>query len=246
MEGHAVGHVTGFVFVPDPDAVGDERRLVLRAARRALRGEMPRRVAALEDAADAAFVWQAPTGASAQYLEWDGARVARLRPGATAARPAVEVADSEFLDGTLRERVRLRLVRFIEAEIAAVLAPLTAAVRAGDADPALRGVLHRLREGLGIAPVDAEAEAVRGRLKAVGARAGRHAILIPALLKPRAATIRARLLALMGGLTVPDLPRPGQVSTPPNPAWATHALALGWVAAGPVLLRPRYRRAGCR
>ena len=36
-------------FVPDPAAVGDEKRLVLRAARRALRQEMPRRVDALTD-----------------------------------------------------------------------------------------------------------------------------------------------------------------------------------------------------
>ena len=36
-------------------AVGDEKKLVLRAARRALREEMPRRVAALEAAPDNAL-----------------------------------------------------------------------------------------------------------------------------------------------------------------------------------------------
>ena len=41
VEGHPVGQVEGFGFVPDPLSAGDGRRLVLRAARRALRGEIP-------------------------------------------------------------------------------------------------------------------------------------------------------------------------------------------------------------
>ena len=43
VEGHSVGHVSGFAFLPDPATEGPERRLVLRAARRALRGPMPGR-----------------------------------------------------------------------------------------------------------------------------------------------------------------------------------------------------------
>ena len=42
VEGHPVGRVAGFRFFPDPEAEGDEKKLVLRAARRALRDEMPR------------------------------------------------------------------------------------------------------------------------------------------------------------------------------------------------------------
>src|SRR6185437_1806176 len=67
VEGHPVGRIAGFSFLPDPDTQGDERKLVLRAARRALREEMPRRVAALESAADEAF---AVTGDHS--LIWDG------------------------------------------------------------------------------------------------------------------------------------------------------------------------------
>ena len=49
VEGHGVGRIAGFLFQPaTEDATEEERRLVLRAARRALREEMPRRVAALE------------------------------------------------------------------------------------------------------------------------------------------------------------------------------------------------------
>ncbi|MFT2520684.1 hypothetical protein ACMWQB_31275, partial [Escherichia coli] len=57
VEGHAVGRIEGFAFEPDVTAQGPERALVLRAARRALREEMPRRVAILEADPDASFQW---------------------------------------------------------------------------------------------------------------------------------------------------------------------------------------------
>nr|MDA8250325.1 helicase-related protein [Rhodospirillales bacterium] len=73
VEGHPVGHIEGFCFVPDPLTSGDERRLVLRAARRALREEMPRRVARLEAAVDDAFAWL-----PSQRIAWEGTPIARL------------------------------------------------------------------------------------------------------------------------------------------------------------------------
>ncbi|MFQ3623813.1 MAG: helicase-related protein, partial [Acetobacteraceae bacterium] len=48
VEGHGVGRLRGFAFDPDPEADGVARQAVLRAARRALAAEVPRRVAALE------------------------------------------------------------------------------------------------------------------------------------------------------------------------------------------------------
>ncbi len=55
VEGHEVGHVEGFVFHPDPATQGAEKKLVLRAARRALGQEMPRRIVRAETAGDEAF-----------------------------------------------------------------------------------------------------------------------------------------------------------------------------------------------
>jgi ATP-dependent RNA helicase SUPV3L1/SUV3 len=233
VEGHPVGHVEGFGFIPDPLAVGDERRLVLRAARRALRDEMPRRVARLETAADSALAWLA-----SQRIAWEGAPIARLRAGASALRPQVEVLDSEFLDGPARERVRRRLQRFVDAEIAETLAPLLA-VAANDADQGLRGPLHRLVEEIGVVAEGMDiAPALRGRLKALGVRAGRHALFLPAVLKPRAAARRASLWALARGVAVPGLPGPGLVALREPADWPPgFAAAMGWVAAGPVLLR---------
>jgi len=236
VEGHPVGHIEGFGFIPDPDAVGDERKLVLRAARRALREEMPLRIGRLEAAPDPALAWL-----PSQRIAWEGFAIARLRPGATALRPQVDVLDSEFLDGPQRERVRLRVQRFVDAVVADTLAPLLAAVAGAAKEPELRGRTHLLEEGLGVVPagaVGALPPALRGRLKALGVRAGRTALFMPALLKPRAAELRARLWALRRGIPVPPPANPSQVSVTPNADWPDgFAEAMGWVPAGPVLIR---------
>ena len=231
VEGHSVGHVEGFSFVPDPAAVGDEKRLVLRAARRALRQEMPRRVDALVTATDDAFTL-APDG----RIAWGGGSVARLRPGNSMLRPAVEVTDSEHLDGSGRELVRTRLQAFVTAAIEAELAPVLRL--AAIADPALRGPLHRLAEAGGVAPALELAPVDRAKLKVIGVRAGRFGLFSPAALKPRAMALRAMLWAVARRLPPPDLPPPGLVSLPLPATWPPgFAPAMGWFEAGPVLLR---------
>lgn len=236
VEGHGVGHVAGFGFVPDPAAEGPERRLVLRAARRALREWMPRRVQALEQAPDAALAWTPD-----HKLLWEGAPVARLRPGAELLRPGIEVLDSEYLDGPRRECVRVRMQRFVAQRIERDLAPLFTAEAAAADDPALRGLVHRVAEAGGVLPGATAASvppSLRGPLKRLGLRAGRFALFLPSLLKPQPAATRAALWALREGVSTPELPSPGLVSFAPPPGWpAEFAAALGWVAAGPVFVR---------
>jgi ATP-dependent RNA helicase SUPV3L1/SUV3 len=249
VEGHPVGHVSGFLFSPDPDAIGDEKKFLLRAARRALREEMPRRVALLEAAPDAALAFT-PDHA----VTWDGVPVARLVRGPSALRPAVRMLDSEYLDGAQRERLRMRLQRWLDDRVRLDLAPLFAAAARGDAMPEARGRLHRLTEALGVIPGDDGASGdggvaashgeappkhgLRAALRSLGVRSGRLALFLPALLKPRAAAMRAQLLALQWGVPVPGLPAAGLVAMPSPGDWPPgFASALGWVAAGPVLLR---------
>ncbi|WP_158805571.1 MULTISPECIES: helicase-related protein [unclassified Acidisoma] len=228
VEGHSVGHVAAFTFIPDPAAVGGERRMVLRAARRALGEEIPRRVARLEAAGDEAF-----TRTPNHRLLWQEQEIARLRPGHSVLRPMVEVVASEFLDGPMRERIRRRLQSFVDAEIARVFAPLFVAVGA-PVPPAARGLLHRLREGMGLAAAQGEDEQ-HGALRLVG---GRFAWFLPALLRPAAMALRASLLALAKGVETPALPLPSLTSIAAEQPWPEgFATALGWVSAGPVLLR---------
>ena len=236
VEGHHVGALRGFDFEPEGIG-GEERRLVLRAARRALRAEMPRRVAALVAAGDEAFA----VDHAAHLVLWQGVPVARLRPGREPLEPIVEPRASEFLDGAERERVRARLARFVTATIGRELAPLIAAEARVAQVPSLRGLLHRLREHAGLVPghTDTIDQAARAHLKAVGVRAGRFALFIPALVKPRALAWRALLLAVHRGVPTPPLPAAGLVSipVPPEPASSRTLASLGWIEAGPILLR---------
>ncbi len=235
VEGHTVGVVGGFAFRPDPEATGADRRLVLRAARRALYAEMPRRVAALEAALDTEF---ALAGTS---LLWQGVPVARLRTGSSALRPLVHVLASEFLDGPARERVRIWLQNFLDQRVRVDLAPLFAAVAAAEEETALRGPMHRLAEGLGVVPGPARdfPPALRSRLRAVGVRAGCFGLFMPALLKPGALRLRALLWALAEGRAeVPALPAPGSVAWRGGEVLASgFAAAMGWLPAGPVSIR---------
>ena len=233
VEGHPVGHIEGFGFLPDPLSEGEGRKLVMRAARRALQEEMPRRVARVQAASDSEFALL-----SSLRIAWDGAPIARLRPGAGMLRPMVEIRDSEFLDGVLRERLRLRLQAFIDAHLRGLLGRLFAASAAADHDPSIRGALHRLVEGLGVATGAETSPDLRGRLKALGVQAGRHALFMPALLKPQPAALRAALWALARGSPVPTLPPAGAVAYAPPADWPEgFAAAMGWIDVGPTLLR---------
>ncbi len=235
VEGHPVGHIEGFTFLPDPLTEGDARKLVLRAARRALGEEMPRRVARLEAADDSEFALVPGTPV---MLTWEGAPIGRLRAGASALRPLAEASDSAYLDGAQRERIRVRLQRFCDTRIREGLAPLFAALRTED--PALRGVLHRLGEAIGViageeAPLSPP---LRARLKSIGVQAGRHGLFMPALLKPGFSPLRALLWGVHAGVAVPELPVPSRVSLPVPPLWPFgFAAAMGWIEAGPVLVR---------
>jgi len=258
VEGHPVGRIQGFLFHPEAEAATeDERRLVLRAARRALREEMPRRIAALEMAKDEAFAltpdhritWTSP-GA-------EPAEVARLRPGPEPAKPQVEVLASEFLDGAQRERVRARLAKYVESLIARELGAVAAVEAKAEAEGELRGPAYLLRESLGLAPGGTDRNItpeLRQKLKAIGIRAGRFALFVPEALKPRPMALRAQLWSLARNIPVPPLPAPGLVALPlPEPAqgeaqprpngglidgWPPgFAEAMGWLPAGPVLLR---------
>jgi ATP-dependent RNA helicase SUPV3L1/SUV3 len=156
-------------------------------------------------------------------------------------RPQVEVLDSEFLDGRQRERLRQRLALFVAALVGREFSPLLRALEAGRADAELRGAMHSLEEAGGLLPGATETTILpmlRPRLKQLGVRAGRFALYVPELLKPRPAALRALLWAVQHGSATPTLPAPGLVShKTPDGADIGLWQAMGWVPAGPVLLR---------
>ncbi|MFC7475327.1 helicase-related protein [Dankookia sp. GCM10030260] len=254
VEGHTVGKVAGFLFHPETEAATEEeRKLVLRAARRALREEMPRRVATVETAKDDAFAISASHRVTWTSPGAEPAEIARLRIGDQPGKPQVEVLASEFLDGAQRERVRARLAKYVEGLVGKELAILSTIEAKAEAEGSLRGPAYTLREHLGLVPGNTNAgisQDLRQKLKAIGVRAGRFALFVPEALKPRAMALRAQLWAMSRNIDTPALPAPGLVAlqlreahegetNPPPPiGWPPgFAQTMGWLPAGPVLLR---------
>ena len=139
-----------------------------------------------------------------------------------------------------RERVRLRLQRFVDGQVerrsGAVAPPRpgrAAARTSRAAAPADRGAgrgAQRRRRQSG--------PTVARGLKALGVRAGRFALFLPALLKPRARQCGPCCGRLQHGLAVPGLPRRTLVSLPHRQTGRrVLPRRMGWLEAGPVLLR---------
>ena len=218
VEGHDVGHIEGFGFVPDPLAVGDEKKLVLRAARRALRAEMPRRVAVLESAADERF-----RADRRSPVTWDGVPVAQAdarQPCRCGRGSRCSTANSSTARSGSGSASGCN--PGWTGRSSADLAPLFAAEAMARSQPALRGPLHRLTESLGLIPgVDEETLSadLRPRLRALGVRSGRFALFMPALLKPRAdGDAGSALGRCTTASRCPRLPAAALVSLPAAPA----------------------------
>ncbi len=231
VEGHEVGRIEGFTFHPDPATQGQEKKLVQRAARRALAAEMPRRILAAETATDDQLALE-----DDRTISWLGAKIARLKRTENQLKPAVEILHSEFLDGLAREQIRTRLSAFVAGQVQARLGPLLAAMANPPAE--LRGIMHRLGEGTGVLPPESVSHEQRLGLKKLGVEAGRFALFMPAVLKPGGARLRALLWGVSHDRNPPPLPAPGLVSAPMPGNWGPDfALEMGWLPAEGLLIR---------
>jgi ATP-dependent RNA helicase SUPV3L1/SUV3 len=237
VQGLRAGSLEGFRFRPDRE-VRESSRGLLAAANRALRGLARERVEALEREEDTGFA----LGPGAELL-WRGAGVARLIAGESALSPQVEVLASDLLDPPLRERVRRRLASWLEGHLRSVLGPLFA-LREGAPAGAARGLAFALTEGLGAVARRTVARQVavltpadRRQLSRLGVTTGRLAVFLPALLRPEAMRLRARLFSNRAGRRAeagPDGP-PSVPCDPQQPS--AFYLACGYLPAGPRTVR---------
>jgi ATP-dependent RNA helicase SUPV3L1/SUV3 len=236
VEGHYVGRLDGFRFVPDPGAAGSAAKTLLAAANRVLRGEIAARAKRLAAAPDGEFALAAD-GA----VTWQGGAVGRLLPGDSALAPRTEALPGDFLEGELRDGVRRRLAEFVRATLGRGLAPLWRARDAELSGPA-RGLVFQLAEALGNLPAAAVAgqrealtAADRAALARLGLRFGTETVYVQSLLKPRAAALRALLWAVWRGEAVPSVPTVSALrdAAIPEAAYA----AMGWRVLGPRVLR---------
>lgn len=241
VEGHPVGRLSGFCFVADAPARSEEARALFSAARRALKGELAKRLAQAETAADDAFSMTAEG-----MVVWDGAAVGRLAAGSTLLTPAVQPDPDALLEAAQTDRLRARLERWLTGRVKAALAPLLA-LRAADLPAgAGRGLAFQLVEAGGLLPraelahvIEALTGEERQALRKLGVRIGLRYVYAPGLMKPAAVEMVAMLWAAHHGLKLPvATPSPGRVSMAADPALpAAYWSAIGYPLAGPRAVR---------
>ncbi len=214
VDGHRLGQLDGLRFRAERTGLRTADRAVYNAANAALRPVLARRVEALGAAPDDAFTFEDTA------IVWQGEAVARLIPGADLLHPGIELLADERVEPAERRRVVERLQHWVAARRARDLAPLATALEA-KVTSAVRGILYHLMENLGSVQrlaIDAQVASLtredRKALARLGVRVGVGQVFMPALLKPNATALRARLWAARHpGAAVPAL-APGRVTVP--------------------------------
>lgn len=214
VEGEVLGRLRGFRFDLDSTIEPDHARASLAAVRRILATEVPQRILRFEQDNDGSFLLDRE-GA----LTWRGAPVGRVIRGDTVLTPGVEIAASDYLDGPGRERLRQRLIAWLNRHLRAQLKPLFG-LSGAELSGAARGIAYQTIESLGLVPRHVVARQVtdlskadRKALAELGLRIGRESIFMPALLNPKTANLRAVLWATFAGVEMAELRAPSVASS---------------------------------
>ncbi len=240
VDGHYVGQLEGLRFRADrPVERGDAATRAAAAAERALASEIARRVERISGDGDEHFALD-----DAGLVRWRGEPVARLAKGPEPLRPAIDLLPSDLISPAARIALLERLARWIEARVAAVLAPLFT-LRAAPLTGAARGLGFQLGEALGSLPrppareqVEALTEDDRKALARLGVRLGTESVFLPALLKPAQQRLRGLLwiAAFSPGRAI--VPPSGRVMLVPEPeAPPGYYEAIGYRALAGRLIR---------
>lgn len=212
VEGHLIGHLSGFEFSPADSSGEPEAKALRGAAQKVLAGEIENRAKALSETGDEAFVLTADG-----TIRWSGDPVAKLIASDNALDPRFRILADEQLTGPAREGVEERLTRWLKTHIEKLLGPLVALGKAEDVTGIARGVAFQLVEAFGVLERQKVAEEVksldqptRATLRQHGVRFGAYHIYLPALLKPAPRSLSLLLWGLKnGGLQqkgITDLP----------------------------------------
>ena len=239
VEGHVIGRLSGFEFVPDVSSGATDAKALRAAAQKVLAVEIEARSKRLSEAADEAFVLS-NDGA----VRWTGEPVARLFAAENLLEPRLRLLADEQLTGPAREAVDARLAKWLKSHIEKLLGPLLAVSKAEDIVGISRGVAFQLAEALGVLERQKVADEVKGLdqetravLRKYGVRFGAYHIYMPGLLKPAPRTLGLLLFALKhGGLS--------QKGLDDLPALASSGRTS--IAVDPEVAKPLYRVVGYR
>lgn len=237
VEGHPIGHMHGFTFEPDPYIDKHSKQLMLRAARRALRQEMPYRVKKIADSDDSDF----KIDFSTKHILWRQQKVAHLTKGEELLTPHIALIDSEFLTVSSKEAILKRLHLFLERKITHTLSPLFHLKEFARDKAILRGLTHQLYENGGWLPYHT---AMLG--KNISYKTHTHktplsmnefGFYLPALFKRDSLELRLLLWALWLDVPFPDHAPFSSVTIKANHPAGSLLQKLGWIKAGPYLVR---------
>jgi ATP-dependent RNA helicase SUPV3L1/SUV3 len=197
VEGHAIGRLDGFTFLPDAAEAGSEAKALQAAAQKALAGEIEARAEKLSAAPDEHIVLTADG-----TMRWTGDAVAKLVAADDALHPRLRIIADERLTGAARDKVQARLDLWLKTHIEKLLGPLFELSKAEDITGIARGIAFQLVESLGVierAKISNEMkdldQASRATLRKYGVRFGAYHIYVPGLLKPAARALAALLWA---------------------------------------------------
>ena len=214
VEGEYVGHMKGFHFIPDGAASSAHERTLKAASLRAVAQEVQTRAQAVAATSDPDLTLT-PDG----QIIWQSAAIARLEAGPSILKPRVTLIAGDQLNGPDRDAVQLRLERWAQRHVGALLEPLIKLEDDEDLAGLARGLAFRLVESLGVLSRDEVADDVkslsqdeRGGLRKHGVRFGAFHIFVPVLLKPAPTMLRLLLWGLwlekQGRFDRADLPQP--------------------------------------
>lgn len=198
VEGHQVGSLSGFRFTPDLTAGGPDAKAVQGAAQKALGLEFEARAARFAIAANGDL----SLGADG-VVRWLGAAVAQLASSDNWLKPRAVVLADEQLMGATRDRVAMRIDRFVAHMIETQIKPLQDLADAEQLLGFAKGLAFRLVESGGVVERRLIAEdmksldqTARSALRRLGVRFGFYYVFMPALIKPQPAEIITLLWAL--------------------------------------------------
>lgn len=223
VEGHEVGRLEGFRFIPGDTASGPDMKMVMTAARNALRPEIQRRTGMILNAQpkqltlkdDGHILWQVDAS-----NPLPGQPVAILRKGSAQLKPELDLIDSDLLQGQDKAAVVDFIKAWMDQHINTVLGTLMGLIKEEGIEGQARGIAFQLHEALGILPrqdiedlisgLDPEARKV---LRQRHVRLGPVLVFVPELNKPAAVKLRALLWWLWHDRTLPaPVPKDGVVS----------------------------------
>ncbi len=223
VEGQRVGHLAGFLFIPDETSGREEFKAIMTAARSALKPEIGNRIAMVlksEDkqfklADDGQILWQADA-----TNPLPGEPIGRIKKGDLLLKPRAEMIDSNLVDGQDKNAVAEKLQEWLDRHIHFALEPLFRLTGGDDLTAQARGIAFQLQEALGILPRETLEDLITGldeegrkALRARKVRMGPLLVFLPDLNKPAAVRLRAVLLTLWQGKELPaELPKDGIVS----------------------------------